>query len=209
RVRRGRTPRSGRVRHAVPRDDGDVGREAGQQALPEPRALPGRRGQCPRPLQRRPQRLPPAPPWVDRAGDRGAPHRVASAASEGDRRAVRSLVATSGTASGAGGRGLRLLVRLACARPLVTVLLGVLGAVAALTYTVRQLGFVTSGRDLLPQDQPFVQREEEYSDDVARSKAYARRLAQELRKERDTFAHVTYRIDPSRFRGRELLYLSR
>ncbi|TMB15596.1 MAG: hypothetical protein E6J59_19875, partial [Deltaproteobacteria bacterium] len=149
---------------------------------------------------------------------------MASAASEGDCRAVRSLVATSGTASGAGGRGLRLLVRLACARPLVTVLLGVLGAVAALTYTVRQLGFVTSGRDLLPQDQPFVQREEEYSDDfprldqlvvaveaddVARSKAYARRLAQELRKDRDTFAHVTYRIDPSRFRGRELLYLSR
>src|SRR5207237_59558 len=98
------------------------------------------------------------------------------------------------------------------------------GAVAALTYTVRQLGFVTSGRDLLPHGQPFVQREQEYSDDfprldqlvvaveaddVARSKAYARRLAQELRKERDTFAHVTYRIDPRRFRGRELLYLSR
>ncbi len=137
---------------------------------------------------------------------------------------MRSLVATSGTASGASGRGLRLLVRLACARPLVTVLLGVLGAVAALTYTVRQLGFVTSGRDLLPHGQPFVQREQEYSDDfprldqlvvaveaddVARSKAYARRLAQELRKDRDTFAHVTYRIDPGRFRGRELLYLSR
>src|SRR5205807_1777530 len=77
-------------------------------------------------------------------------------------------VTASGTASGASGRGLRLLVRLACARPLVTVLLGVLGAVAALTYTVRQLGFVTSGRDLLPHGQPFVQREQEYSDDFPR-----------------------------------------
>ena len=128
------------------------------------------------------------------------------------------------TASDATGRALRSVVRLSCARPLVTVLLGVLGAVAALTYTVHQLGFVTSGRDLLPQDQPFVQRDEEYSDDfprldqlvvaveandVARSEAYARRLAHELRKNGGTFAHVTYRIDPSRFRGRELLYLSR
>jgi hopanoid biosynthesis associated RND transporter like protein HpnN len=139
---------------------------------------------------------------------------VASAAGDGDGRAMRPL----------GGRSLRLLIRLACARPLVTVLLGVLGAVVALTYTVRQLGFVTSGRDLLPQDQAFVQRDEQYSDDfprldqlvvavegddVARTKAYARRLAHELRNDQGTFAHVTYRIDPSRFRGRELLYLSR
>src|SRR5436309_9022575 len=131
---------------------------------------------------------------------------------------------SSATASEATGRALRSVVRLACARPLVTVLLGVLGAVAALTYTVHHLGFVTSGRDLLPQDRPFVQRDEEYSDDfprldqlvvaveaddVTRSKAYARRLAQELREDRATFAHVTYRIDGSRFRGRELLYLSR
>ena len=128
------------------------------------------------------------------------------------------------TASDATGRALRSVVRLSCARPLVTVLLGVLGAVTALAYTVHQLGFVTSGRDLLPQDQPFVQRDEEYSgdfprldqlvvaveaDDVAHSEAYARRLAQELRKNGGTFAHVTYRIDPGRFRGRELLYLSR
>src|SRR4029077_19182600 len=122
------------------------------------------------------------------------------------------------------GRGLLVLVRLSCARPLATVLLGVLAAVAALAYTVHHLGFVTSGRDLLSQEQPFVQRDAEYSedfprldqlvvaveaDDVARSKAYARRLAHELRKHGGTFAHVTYRIDPGRFRGRELLYLSR
>src|SRR6185295_9343734 len=128
------------------------------------------------------------------------------------------IVVTSGvrrtTASDATGRGLRRLVRLACTRPLVTVLLSVLGAVAALTYTVHGLGFVTSGRDLLPQDRPFVQRDEEYSDDfprldqlvvavesddVRRSKAYAHRLADELRRESETFRHVTYRIDPKRF----------
>jgi hypothetical protein len=121
-------------------------------------------------------------------------------------------------------RALGTLVRLACARPLVTVIIGILAALAGLGYTVRHLGFVTSGRDLLPQDRPYVHRDEEYSDDfprldqlvvavasddVARSKAYARRLAQELRRDRATFEHVTYRIDPHRFRGRELLYLSR
>jgi len=122
------------------------------------------------------------------------------------------------------GRGLLVLVRLSCARPLATVLLGVLAAVAALAYTVHHLGFVTSGRDLLSQEQPFVQRDAEYSEDfprldqlvvaveaadVARAKAFARRLADDLRKDPETFEHVTYRIDPSRFRGRELLYLSR
>jgi len=122
-----------------------------------------------------------------------------------------------------GWRGLGALVRLACARPVVTVLLSVLFAIAALSYTFRHLGFVTSGRDLLPQDRPYVQRDEEISDDfprldqlvvavesedVGRSKAYAHRLAEELRRARGTFRHVTYRIDPKRFRGRELLYLS-
>src|SRR4029077_19416678 len=80
-----------------------------------------------------------------------------------------------------------------------------------------------SGRDLLPQNRPYVQRDEEISadfprldqlvvaiesDDVRRSKAYAHRLAEELRREPGTFPHVTYRIDPKKFRGRELLYLS-
>jgi len=37
--------------------------------------------------------------------------------------------------------------------------------------------------------------------------AYAHRLAEELRHEPGTFRHVTYRIDPKRFRSRELLYL--
>jgi len=122
-----------------------------------------------------------------------------------------------------GWRGLGALVRLASARPVVTVLLSVVLAVAALTYTFSHLGFVTSGRDLLPQDRSYVQRDDEISDDfprldqlvvavesddVARSKAYAHRLAEELRSEPGTFRHVTYRIDPKRFRGRELLYPS-
>jgi len=120
-----------------------------------------------------------------------------------------------------GGRGLGALVRLASARPVFTVLLSVVFALAALAYTFRHLGFVTSGRDLLPRDR-YVQRDEEISDDfprldqlvvavesddVGRSKAYAHRLAEELRREPGTFRHVTYRIDPKRFRGRELLYL--
>jgi hopanoid biosynthesis associated RND transporter like protein HpnN len=121
-------------------------------------------------------------------------------------------------------RALGILVRLACARPLLTVLVGALTAAAGLGYTARHLGFVTSGRDLLPQDRAYVHRDEEYSDDfprldqlvvavasddAVRSKAYAHRLAQELRRDPETFKHVTYRIDPHRFRGRELLYLSR
>ena len=122
-----------------------------------------------------------------------------------------------------GWRGLGALVRLASARPVFTVLLSVVFALAALAYTFRHLGFVTSGRDLLPQDRPYVQRDEEISDDfprldqlvvavesddVGRSKAYAHRLAEELRREPRTFRHVTYRIDPKRFRGHELLYLA-
>jgi hypothetical protein len=120
-------------------------------------------------------------------------------------------------------RGLGALARLAVARPVVTISLSVLLAFLALAYTVGHLGFVTSGRDLLPQDQPYVQRDEEISDDfprldqlvvaiesddVGRSKAYAHRLTEELRREPGTFQHVTYRVDPKRFRGRELLYVS-
>ena len=122
-----------------------------------------------------------------------------------------------------GWRGLGALVRLASARPVVTVLLSVVLACAALVYTFSHLGFVTSGRDLLPQDRSYVQRDEEISDDfprldqlvvavesddVRRSKAYAHRLAAELRREPGAFRHVTYLIDPKKFRGRELLYLS-
>jgi len=128
-----------------------------------------------------------------------------------------------GAMSREGWRGLGALVRLASTRPVVTVLLSVVLALAALAYTFSHLDFVTSGRDLLPQDRPYVQRDEEISDDfprldqlvvaiesddVARSKAYAHRLAEELRRESGTFRHVTYRIDPKRFRGRELLYPS-
>jgi len=122
-----------------------------------------------------------------------------------------------------GWRGLGALVRLATRRPVVTVLLSVALAVTALGYASRHLGFVTSGRDLLPQDRPYIHRDEEISndfprldqlvvavesDDVGRGKAYAHRLAEELRRHPDTFRHVTYRIDPKRFRGRELLYAS-
>src|SRR5262249_24887352 len=153
-----------------------------------------------------------AAPAFDRGSGRGASGGVAPAVA-GRRSAM----------SGDEWRGLGALVRLAVARPVVTILASILLAAASLGYTVRHLGFVTSGRDLLPHDQTFVQRDEQISDDfprldqlivaiqsddVGQSKAYAHRLAQELRGERETFQHVTYRIDPKRFRGRELLYLT-
>src|SRR5205823_1449258 len=117
RLRRGRRAGSIRLPHAVPCDDGAGDRQAGQRALAQPSALPGRRGQRSRPLQRRPQRLSATAPRLDQL-----------------------VVAVE-------------------------------------------------------------------SDDVGRSKAYAHRLAEELRHEPGTFRHVTYRIDPKRFRSRELLYL--
>src|SRR5207247_3347139 len=212
RVRRRRPVGTIRLRHTVRRDRGDVDRQADQRALAQPQGLPGRRGQRPRSLQRRSQWLSAAAPPLDRGGGRGAPSGVASA-----------VAGRRGAMSREGWRGLGALVRLASARPVVTILLSVVLAFAALTHTFRHLGFVTSGRDLLPQDRPYVQRDEEISDDfprldqlvvaiesddVERSKAYAHRLAEELRREPGMFRHVTYRIDPKRFRGRELLYLS-
>src|SRR5439155_4728163 len=211
RVRRRRRAGSIRLRHTVLRDVGDVDRQAGQRARAQPSGLRGRRGERSRPLWRRPQWLSAAAPPLGRGGRRSAPGRVASA-----------VAGRRGTMSREGRRGLGALVRLASARPVLTVLLGIVFAIAALAYTFGHLGFVTSGRDLLPQDRPYVQRDKEISgdfprldqlvvavesDDVERSKAYAHRLAEELRAP-GTFRHVTYRIDPNRFRGRELLYLA-
>ena len=61
------------------------------------------------------------------------------------------------------GRLLRQLVRVSCARPVLTVLLSVLFAVAGIAYTLHALTFKTSGRDVLPQSAPYVKRYVEYA----------------------------------------------
>jgi len=121
------------------------------------------------------------------------------------------------------GRALRRLVRVACARPVLTVVLGLLGAVAGVVYSLQTLTFMTQGRDLLPPGQAYAQRYQEYLDDfgdldeiavvvesrnLAVSKAYASRFVRELRKYPGKFKRITHRIDPKRFEGRGLLYLS-
>jgi hopanoid biosynthesis associated RND transporter like protein HpnN len=121
------------------------------------------------------------------------------------------------------GRLLQRLVRLSCARPLVTVLLSVALAVLGIAYTLHALTFKTSGRDVLPQSASYVQRYVEYAKDFgeledivvvieARSfegaKAYAASLVSELRASPVKFNRIAYRIDPKQFEGRQLLYLS-
>jgi hypothetical protein len=120
------------------------------------------------------------------------------------------------------GRVLRRLVRLSCRRPVLTVALSLVLAVASLGYTVAELRFKTSGRDVLPQHAGYVQRYGEYARDfgeledivvaieartVEAAKAYAARLVQALRESPVRFPRAHYRIDPSQFEGRHLLYL--
>src|SRR5499427_3436027 len=121
------------------------------------------------------------------------------------------------------GRLLRRLVRLSCARPILTVSLSVLFAIAGLLYTFHSLTFKTSGRDVLPQNASYVKRYVEIAREFgeledfvvvieARSfegaKAYAARLGQDLRSSPVKFHRIAYRIDPRQFEGRQLLYLS-
>jgi uncharacterized protein len=121
------------------------------------------------------------------------------------------------------GRVLRRLVRLSCARPLLTVGLSIAFAVLGVAYTLSELTFKTSGRDLLPPDASYVKGYGEIARDFgeledivvvieARSlegaKAFAARLVQELRASPVKFYRIAYRIDPKQFEGRQLLYLS-
>ena len=120
------------------------------------------------------------------------------------------------------GRLLRRLVRLSCRRPLVTTAISLLLAVAGISYTLHTLSFGTSGRDLLPRDAGYIVRYNQYARDFGEledivivieartfeaAKAYAARLVHELRLSPIKFARVTYRVDPQRFEGRQLLYL--
>jgi len=105
----------------------------------------------------------------------------------------------------------------------LTVVVSVALAAAGIAYTLSALTFMTSGRDVLPQNASYVKRYIEYAKDFgeledivvvieARSfegaKAYAARLVQELRASPVKFHRIAYRIDPKQFEGRQLLYLS-
>jgi uncharacterized protein len=121
------------------------------------------------------------------------------------------------------GRLLRRLVRLACARPTLTVLAAVVLAMVSVAYALMRLEFATSTRALLPQGQRYIERYVEYDkefgqlDDLAivvqapslpEATIYAQRLVREMKANRVPLTRVDYRIDPRQFEGRALLYLS-
>jgi len=121
------------------------------------------------------------------------------------------------------GRLIRKLVRAACERPVLTVVLALGLAAAGLAYTLSTITFKTSTLHLLPPGQRYATLYQQYSEDfgelddivvvvqartVEESKAYAARLVRELRNSPIRFQRVAYRIDPKRFEGRALLYLS-
>lgn len=122
------------------------------------------------------------------------------------------------------GHPLRRLVRVACARPAVTVALALALAAVSVGYTLTTITFQTSTLRLLPPGQPYVEKYRQYDrefgelDDLAivvqapslpEATLYARRLVRELRAHRVPLARIAYRIDPKQFEGRALLYLSR
>ena len=121
------------------------------------------------------------------------------------------------------GRVLQSVVRLCCARPVLTVVTGGVFAVLGLGYAAHSLTLETSKFSLLPSHQRYVTLYKEYSDDfgqledivvvvqsptVATSTAYAARLAGVLRGGAlAASARVSYRIDASRLDERGLVYL--
>jgi hopanoid biosynthesis associated RND transporter like protein HpnN len=120
-------------------------------------------------------------------------------------------------------RSLAVLLRLSTARPWATIALCLALAGGALLYTAKALSFETSSVRLLPQSRVYVQEFQRYlgefgelndivivveSEDIEQAKEYAARLADELTRPPLSVARATYRIDPDRFGGRALLYLS-
>ena len=210
---------SGHRRHPLLQDrDGSraQGRPPRPLRLPHevaPRAVVGRRGaHAPRAVHLRRRVARPLPALPDLR-----PHSTAMLHSFGSVD-FHSMIAISRT-----GRMLRRLVRVSCRRPYLTVALSLILALAGITVTVQGLRFKTSGRDVLPQSAGYVQRYVEYARDFGEledivvvveartfeaAKAYASRLVQELRDSAVNFPRASYRIDPKRFEGRELLYLS-
>jgi hopanoid biosynthesis associated RND transporter like protein HpnN len=122
------------------------------------------------------------------------------------------------------GRYLRALVRIACARPVATVLIAVALAIVSVVYALQYLTFATSTRALLPPGRSYVERYTQYErefgdlDSIAivveapslpEATIYANRLVRQLRTDNVPLKRIAYRIDPKQFEGRGLLYLSK
>ncbi|MGH7332556.1 MAG: MMPL family transporter [Candidatus Rokuibacteriota bacterium] len=120
------------------------------------------------------------------------------------------------------GRALAGVVRVSVRRPGLTVLVSLALAAVALGYTGHALTFLTSSFRLLPQHARYVVTLREYLRDFGElndivvaveapspdeAKQFADRLAGLLRGEGGQ-TRITYRIEPSYFDGRALLYLS-
>lgn len=120
-------------------------------------------------------------------------------------------------------RLLLALLQLSIARPALTVALGLVAAAAAVVHAGGALTFETSSVRLLPPHRVYVQQFDRYlqefgelndivvvveSNAPEQAKDYAARLANLLTAPPLRAARVTYRIDPDRFAGRALLYLS-
>ncbi len=115
------------------------------------------------------------------------------------------------------------MVRLCCARPALTVCLGVALAALGVGYAAQSLTLETSKFNLLPPHQRYATLYKDYSEDfgqledivvvvqspaVTTSTAYAARLAVALREgDLAATARISYRIDPRRLEARGLLYL--
>jgi uncharacterized protein len=121
------------------------------------------------------------------------------------------------------GRLLRRVVRESCRRPLLTVAISLLLAVLGIWYTLHALTFRTATQDMLPRDAPYVAKWNEYKREFGEledivivieahsfeaASAYAARLVSALKESRVTFPRAAYRIDPTKFASRGLLYLS-
>ena len=121
------------------------------------------------------------------------------------------------------GRMIAITAQACGRRPLTTVLVSAVLAVAGLLYTLHALGFVTSHLRLLPQHERYVVLLKEYQQDFgelndlvvvveaptpARAKDYAVHLVEALGRGGVESSRITYRIDPAYFESRGLLYLS-
>src|SRR5436309_2586342 len=120
------------------------------------------------------------------------------------------------------GASLSRVVRVVTIRPSLTIIVGLVLALAALGFAGHRLTFQSSSVQLLPQHHLYVQRFKEHLRDfgdlndiviaieapsVPRAQAYADRLATEI-KRLPSAGRVAYRVDPDLFAGQALLYLS-
>jgi hopanoid biosynthesis associated RND transporter like protein HpnN len=120
------------------------------------------------------------------------------------------------------GKILQAVVRLCCARPALTVAVGIAAAAISMGYAARSLTLETSKFHLLPLHQRYATLYKDYAEDFGQledivvvvespaletSTAYAARLAAVLRAGALGTSRVSYRIDANRLEAHALLYL--